>query len=231
METIKTIHIASASIFLLDYVIKTILLLIGSSALEGYKKVTKVPSMIISTIFLATGIYLIAKIGMGNIGGWFHLKLTLVIVGLVVGIIGFKKNNKALALLSTILFLYVYGVSETKDAKLGIGKPSMAGVVTDTADANYDVLAHGKMVYTNQCLRCHGEDGKAGINGASNLTASMCENRGLIGIIRNGRNLMPAFKDLLNEQEVTAVAEYVKSIRTHNESAEAIDSAGVDSLK
>lgn len=231
METIKTIHIASASLFLLDYVIKTILLLIGSSSLEGYKKVTKVLSMIISTVFLATGIYLIAKIGMGNIGGWFHLKLTLVIVGLVVGIIGFKKNNKALALLSTILFLYVYGVSETKDAKLGIGKPSMGNVVTDTADASYDILAHGKMVYTNQCLRCHGEDGKAGINGASNLTASMCENRGLVGIIRNGRNLMPAFKDLLNEQEVLAVAEYVKSLRVHEESAAVQDSVGVDSLK
>lgn len=231
METIKTIHIASASLFLLDYVIKTILLLIGSSSLEGYKKTTKVLSMIISTIFLATGIYLIAKIGMGNIGGWFHLKLTLVIVGLVVGIIGFKKNNKALALLSTILFLYVYGVSETKDAKLGIGKPSMGNVVTDTADASYDILAHGKLVYTNQCLRCHGEDGKAGINGASNLTASMCENRGLVGIIRNGRNLMPAFKDLLNEQEVLAVAEYVKSLRVHEESAAVQDSVGVDSLK
>ena len=96
METIKTIHIASAGLFLLDYLIKTILLLIGSSSLEGYKKVTKVPSMIISTVFLATGIYLIAKIGMGNVGGWFHLKLTLVVVGIVLGVIGFKKNSKAL---------------------------------------------------------------------------------------------------------------------------------------
>lgn len=231
METIKTIHIASASLFLLDYIIKTILLLIGSSALEGYKKVTKVPSMIISTLFLASGIYLIAKIGMATVGGWFHLKLTLVVIGIALGVIGFKKNNKALAVISTVLFLYVFGVSETKDIKLGIGKPSVADVITDTANANYDILAHGKVIYTNQCMRCHGEDGKAGINGASNLTASMCENRGLVGIIRNGRNLMPAYKELLNEQEVLAVAEYVKSFRVHQEEASTSDSTAVDSTK
>jgi mono/diheme cytochrome c family protein len=58
----------------------------------------------------------------------------------------------------------------------------------------------------------------------------MCENRGLVGIIRNGRKLMPAFKDLLNEQEVTAVAEYVKSLRVYAVEA-ATDSTAVDSTK
>lgn len=230
MEIIKTIHIISAGLFLLDYVIKTILLLAGSSSLEAYKKKTKVPSMIISTVFLVSGIYLIAKIGMGNVGGWFHLKLTLTIVGIVLGIIGFRKNSKVLAIISTIMFVYIYGLSETKDIKLGVGKPSLGDIVTDTANANYDILVHGKALYTINCLKCHGEDGKAGINGASNLTASMCENRGLVGIIRNGRKLMPAFKDLLNEQEVTAVAEYVKSLRVHTEEV-ATDSTAVDSTK
>jgi uncharacterized membrane protein SirB2 len=227
MATIKLLHIISAALFLIDYLVKTTLLLIGSDALERYKKITKVPSMIISTIFLGTGIYLISQIGMKNIGGWFHLKLTLVIVGIVVGIIGFKKNNKVLAVISTLLFLYIYGISETKDVKFGIGKAKMEGVVTDTADAKYDLLAHGKLIYTNECVRCHGEDGKAMINGATDLTGSMCENRGLIGIIKHGRNLMPAFKQKLNEQEINAVAEYVKSIRVHQEQN---DSTATDSL-
>ena len=226
MTTISLIHVASASLFLLDYVIKTILLLSGSTSLEKYKKVTKVPSMIISTLFLVSGIYMIAQIGMANVGGWFHLKVTLVLVGIVLGVIGFKKNNKAMAVISTILFLYVYGLSETKDIKLGIGKPSMAEVVTDTAAANYDILVHGKAIYINNCMRCHGEDGKAGINGATDLTGSLCENRGLIGIIKHGRNLMPAYKEQLTEQEILAVAEYVKSIRVHNEG---VDSTATDS--
>ncbi len=227
MATIKLLHIISAALFLIDYLVKTTLLLIGSEALERYKKMTKVPSMVISTIFLVTGIYLISQIGMKNIGGWFHLKLTLVIVGIVLGIIGFKKNNKALAVISTLLFLYIYGISETKDVKLGIGKPKMEGVITDTSNAKYDLLAHGKLIYANECVRCHGEDGKAMINGATDLTGSLCENRGLIGIIKHGRNLMPAFKQKLNEQEIFAVAEYVKSIRVQQEQS---DSTATDSL-
>lgn len=225
METIKLIHIVSAAIFLLDYIVKTTLLLVGSAALEKYKKLTKVPSMIVSTAFLASGIYLISQIGMKNIGGWFHLKLTLVIVGIVVGVIAFKKNNKGLAVLSTLIFLYIYGVSETKDIKFGIGKPSMKGVVTDTAATNYDILAHGKMIYVNECVRCHGEDGKAMINGAPDLTGSMCENKGLIGIIKHGRNLMPAFKEKLSPEEITAVAEYVKSIRVHTEESDSTNTS------
>jgi mono/diheme cytochrome c family protein len=49
----------------------------------------------------------------------------------------------------------------------------------------------------------------------------------LIGIIKHGRNLMPAFKQKLNEQEINAVAEYVKSIRVHQEQN---DSTATDSL-
>ena len=41
---------------------------------------------------------------------------------------------------------------------------------------------------------------------------------------------IPFFKDLLNEQEVTAVAEYVKSLRVYAEEA-ATDSTAVDSTK
>jgi uncharacterized membrane protein SirB2 len=224
METFKLLHVISAALFLLDYIVKTILLLVGAEGLEKYKKITKVPSMIISTVFLATGIYLISQIGMKNIGGWFHLKLTLVIVGIVIGVIAFRKNNKALAVLSTVIFLYVYGISESKDIAFGLTKPTMEGVVTDTAANNYDVLAHGKLVYVNECVRCHGEDGKAMVNGAPDLTGSMCENRGLIGIIKHGRNLMPAFKNKLSEVEILAVAEYVKSIRVHDH---ATDSTGM----
>lgn len=214
METIKTIHIISAALFLLDYLIKTALLLSNSSsALAGYKRVTKVPSMIISTLFLVSGIYLIAKIGMGNIGGWFHLKLALVLIGIAIGVIGFKKNNKVLAVLSTLIFLYVYGISETKDIKMGMGKPSLGVVITDTAAADYDITKHGQLIYVQNCLRCHGDNGDAGISGAPMLSASSCGDRSLRGTIRNGRNLMPGFKDQLSDQEVTAVAEYVKTLR------------------
>jgi mono/diheme cytochrome c family protein len=213
MKLIETLHIASAVLFIIDYVVKSMLLVFDkNTALDKYKAYTKVISMIISTIFLVTGIYWLTQIGMKTIGGWFHLKLTITIIGLVLGIIGFKKKNKAMVLISTFLFVYIYFLSTTKSVMLK--KANMNGVVVDTAAANYDELVHGKAIYINNCLRCHGEDGKAGINGASNLTASMCENKGLIGIIKHGRNLMPAYKDVLSEVEINAVASYVKSLRS-----------------
>ena len=212
MTIITTIHTASAILFILDYLVKSILLVTdNSSALDKYKGYTKVISMVISTVFLVSGIYLISQIGMKTIGGWFHLKLTLTIVALVLGIIGFKKRNKAMVLISAFFFVYIYFLSTTKSVKLK--KANLDGIVTDTTATNYNELAHGKAIYINNCLRCHGEDGKAGINGASNLTASMCENRGLVGIIKHGRNLMPGFKDQLSEIEINAVATYVKSLR------------------
>lgn len=214
MQTILTIHTISASLFLLDFIVKTILLISNKEqSLANYKKATKVISMIISTAFLLTGIYLLVKIGMKNVGGWFHLKLTLVLIGLALGIIGFKRNKKWMAITALIIFLYVYGLSETKDIKMGAGKPAMSDVVTDTAAANYDMIAHGKQIYVIECMRCHGEKGNAGISGAVDLTGSVCENRGLIGTIKHGRNAMPAYKDILDEQEIKVVAEYVKTLR------------------
>ena len=213
MNLIQTLHIASAVLFIIDYVVKSMLLVFDkTTVLDKYKAYTKVISMIISTIFLVTGIYLVTQINMKTIGGWFHLKLTLTVIGLVLGIIGFKKKNKAMVLISTFLFIYIYFLSTTQSVKLK--KANLDGIVTDTAAANYDELVLGKAIYINNCLRCHGEDGKAGVNGASNLTASMCENKGLIGIIKHGRNLMPAYKDLLSEIEINAVASYVKSLRS-----------------
>lgn len=214
MQTITLVHSISASLFLLDYIIKTVLLLGNKTAgLERYKKVSKVPSMIISTAFLATGIYLIAQIGFGKIGGWFHLKLTLVVVGLVLGIIGFKRNSKWMAIVSMVMFLYVYGLSETKDISMGMAKEDFSTVVTDPMAANYDSVLHGRMIYMNECARCHGKDGDAGLYDAPKLSESTCENRGLIGTIKSGRGGMPGFKDRLTEQEIFTVAQYVKTLR------------------
>ena len=57
------IHGISVMLFLLTYVIKTILLFTSKGMLEKYSKVTKVPEMIISTLFLVTGIWLFVILG------------------------------------------------------------------------------------------------------------------------------------------------------------------------
>ena len=63
--------------------------------------------------FIVTGVIMIVKnqqISDGNwlgASGWLHLKLTLVIAAIPLGIIGFKKGNKILVALSALFFIYV----------------------------------------------------------------------------------------------------------------------------
>lgn len=90
------------------------LFLIGSDAFEQFRKKT-MPIEIISSIgFLVTGIIMIVKLGGGawmGANGWFHLKLTLVILGIPLGIIGLKRNNKLLVGLSVLFFVVVFFVA------------------------------------------------------------------------------------------------------------------------
>lgn len=64
------------------------------------------------------------------------------------------------------------------------------------------------------CATCHGKDGKLGISGASDLSKSKLTDIELTTVIAHGRKGMPPMQDLLKtEENVSAVAEYVKKLR------------------
>src|SRR5687767_4655187 len=95
-------HKLVVTLFLLHYVIKfTLLMLNKKEALDKYSRKTKVAEMIISTLFLATGIYLAAN--SGNTGMWLWVKLIAIAISIPVAIVGFKNGNKALAFMAMIL--------------------------------------------------------------------------------------------------------------------------------
>jgi uncharacterized membrane protein SirB2 len=61
------LHYLVVTLFLLIYVIKTILLLSNKNDLLGkFSKKIKVPEMIISTLFLLTGVFLLTKLPFGG---------------------------------------------------------------------------------------------------------------------------------------------------------------------
>ncbi len=169
-------------------------------ALAGYSKKTRVPEMIISALFLITGIVL-ANMS-GNIGPWFWAKIIAVAVSIPVAIVGFKRENKALAFMAMMLIIYSYGVSETK-------APFMK---KDTVESNAN-LVDGKAIYIAKCTTCHGEDGKLGLSGAKDLTVSVLTQDEKKSIILNGKNGMAGYKDQLSDSQIEAVLNYVSELK------------------
>ena len=89
-------HLTAVIIFLLIYVVKTVLLLSNKNELlSSFSKKTRILEMIISFLFLATGIYLTTQIPLGGKFAYlFYFKVLMVLAAIPVAIIGFKKSNK-----------------------------------------------------------------------------------------------------------------------------------------
>ena len=68
---------------------------------------------------------------------------------------------------------------------------------TDTADtADTDTPeARGAALYAADCVACHGADGTAGIDGASNLVEDVpnLDDAAITDVVLNGKDEMPAF--------------------------------------
>jgi cytochrome c553 len=78
--------------------------------------------------------------------------------------------------------------------------------VAPTEPANSD----GSTDYLNYCARCHGEKGE-GIS-APKLTGIKENANEIAGISERGTEKMPSFSNQLNEEQLLAVAEYIKSL-------------------
>jgi cytochrome c553 len=200
------IHTVSVILFLLTYLVKTILLFSNKKMLEKYARATKVPEMIISFLFLATGIWLFVILG--GIKVLHIIKLIFVFVSIPLAIIGFKKMKKGLALISFFLIVMAYGLAE-----MSRSKPFLPAKAVSVNGAGTPFSA-GAVVYQSNCVFCHGADGKKMYRNAPDLTASRYGDDGIMQMIREGsRGKMPAYSGVLSEEDITSVAEYVKGLR------------------
>lgn len=198
---IRYTHIASVLIFLIVYLIKTILLLGNKeSGLATFTKATKVPEMIISTLFLVTGVYMITQIP--EIKSLLIIKIVIVLASIPIAIIGFKKKNKALAALSLVMIIAAYGMAEMSKKQKSKGMEA----ITETT-------INGQEIYNASCTSCHGDDGKKALMGAPDLSASTIEVTERIEIIKNGKGNMGGFSAALTEEQIKAVAEYSASLK------------------
>jgi mono/diheme cytochrome c family protein len=199
-------HYFSVTLFFLIYLIKTILLITNKEeALARFTKAIKVPEMIISFLFLLTGVYLLTQIPV--ISTLLIIKLVAVVASIPLAVIGFKKKNKALAVLSFVLICAAFALAEISKKH-----PEKAAVMENTDDKTPKIV-DGKTVYEMNCIACHGADGQAGVAGAANLSASGLDLNSKVEIIRNGKGTMQAFGDALTEEEIQAVAAYIETLK------------------
>ena len=195
-------HFIIVTLFLLIYVVKTTLLLLNKNEqLTKFTKIFKVPEMIISVLFLVTGIMLL--LNMGTIQPLMIIKLVAVFASIPLAIIGFKKSNKALASIALLLIIAAFGLAEVNHSKMKKPSPELS-TVTD-----------GKELFNRNCAGCHGLDGSGVAIGIANLTVSQLEDAKILEMIKSGSAMekMPSFNGKLNETQINAVAEYVKKFR------------------
>lgn len=84
-----------------------------------------------------------------------------------------------------------------------------------TADTPSDpVLAEGQTLYASNCSSCHGASGEGGIGIklAGNVETRYPNIADQEAVILNGRGTMPAFKEKLTPEQVTAIARYEREV-------------------
>jgi len=215
-------HVLIVVLFLLLFTYKVILLLLNRlDALERARSRTKVAEMVLGTLMLVTGGWLLFNYTGAPV--WLITKIVLVVVAVPLGIVGLRRNNKVLAVLALVIFVYVYGMAETDSLTMKRNKSqSLTNVYTPETDAaetgttqdqivasmNNTALTNAQAIYVNECSKCHGNDGTKGMSGAPSLTKSQLNLNDRAQIITRGRGLMPGYGKKLSEQEIEELAAY-----------------------
>jgi len=143
---------------------------------------------------------------------------------------------RPLALVGGLLVLCVtsYGLlvgCGSKAQETGASAPDQASQSAPAAQpaadtgsvANIDPLVLGAKVYRERCVLCHGPEGKgdgpaaAGLNPKprNHSDGTYMKSRTdeeLLGVIRVGKGGMPAWGNVLSEQEIQAVLKHVRTL-------------------
>ncbi|MEH7883390.1 PQQ-dependent dehydrogenase, methanol/ethanol family [Bacillus sp. JJ1609] len=80
-------------------------------------------------------------------------------------------------------------------------------------DGTEGTAVQGKEVYKGNCLACHGEGGTGGHNGPDLQISKVAHDPDkVMERVKNGGTVMPAFGDILSEEEIKAVTNYITEI-------------------
>lgn len=217
-------HVFITSLFLVAMLI-TVITSLGSKE-KPTPKWLRLSHMILGSLMLLTGIYLMVKSPNG-MEPYILVKLVLVLVATPLGIIGGRKKNMAMTGLAFLLVVGVMALAYAKPDALrsipsdvesveelveNMEKRKESGEMTQ-AEKDAEAVKIGKSLYYKRlCNSCHGDDGSAGFQKSKDLGQSTLNDAEIADIIVNGKNLMPA-NEGLNDSEVEYLTAFVKSLR------------------
>jgi len=193
---IVLLHRIVVSIFLFHYIYKSFLLVSNKKeTLANYTAKTRIAEMVVSFLFLFTGLYLVMY--GPPLNSKQYIKFALVFASIPLAIVGFKKGNKILAVLAVLFLLGAYGLAESNKKHKGEG-----------AVAAID----GKGIYAAKCVSCHGANGDEQIAGAKNLKFTTLTPEQQKAIIKGGGNGMPSQPDLTDAQ-LNSLVSYIATLK------------------
>jgi cytochrome c6 len=82
-----------------------------------------------------------------------------------------------------------------------------------SATAQATAPSPGQLLYQKNCQRCHGKDGRLGLNGAHDLTKSNLNAFGRTYLVTNGMRKMPSFSKTLTPAQIEQVVAYSLTLK------------------
>ncbi|RZK99472.1 MAG: cytochrome c [Hymenobacter sp.] len=73
--------------------------------------------------------------------------------------------------------------------------------------------APGQLLFQQNCQRCHGKDGRLGLNGAHDLTKSNLNAFGRTYLVTKGMRKMPSFAKTLTPAQIEQVVAYSLTLK------------------
>jgi len=71
----------------------------------------------------------------------------------------------------------------------------------------------GKVLFEQNCTKCHGIDGSKGKFGAKNLQKSILTDDQYLRTIQKGKGIMPSWEKKFTVGQITDIISYIKTLR------------------
>lgn len=116
--------------------------------------------------------------------------------------------------IQSLFIIGIMGIVACGGDKKTTTSTSKPKTTASTSDGKADAgNRKGKLVYKQYCVICHGADGKLAVSNATDLSTSTATMEDRINQITNGKGLMTPYKDILSQEQIKSVAEYLDELR------------------